>query len=135
MLELNTDNTDEVMSEINMTPLVDVMLVLLIIFMIAMPLLTQSIRIDLPVADSQPDPVKPSSISLSVAKDGNVHWDKEPINEIELKQRLQNIAKQQPQPEIRLHGDKQAAYGQVVRVMSAVRSAGIQQLGFVTLPE
>lgn len=125
---------DDVMSEINMTPLVDVMLVLLIIFIIAMPLLNHAIKIDLPRADNQPNKITPQTINLSVNKKGEIHWNKVPLSQEALEQQLKLAAQQQPQPEIHLRGDRHVEYEHVVKVMSAVRRAGIQKLGFITMP-
>jgi len=128
------DNNDEVMSEINMTPLVDVMLVLLIIFIIAMPLLNDAIKIELPIVDNQPNKITPETITLSVNEKGEVYWNKHVIKAEVLQQKLQTVAQQQPQPEIHLRGDRRVEYEYVVRIMTAVRQAGIQKLGFVTTP-
>lgn len=133
--DFKLDDGDEVMSEINMTPMVDVMLVLLVIFIIAMPLLNHALRIDLPKAQSQASQVTATSITLSVTRNGEIHWNKQPIDKSALQQRLVSAARQQPQPEIHLHADRQIAYEQVVQVMSLVRQAGMQKLGFITLPD
>lgn len=130
----NYENNDEVMSEINMTPLVDVMLVLLIIFIIAMPLLNDAINIDLPKADNQTSKVTPETIILTINDNGHVFWNKQAITQALLQQQLQAAAQQQPQPEIHLRGDRHVEYDYVVKVMTAVRNAGIQKLGFVTEP-
>ena len=130
----NYENNDEVMSEINMTPLVDVMLVLLIIFIIAMPLLNDAIKIDLPKADNQASKVTPETITLTINDNGHVFWNKQAITQALLQQQLQAAAQQQPQPEIHLRGDRHVEYNYVVKVMTAVRNAGIQNLGFVTEP-
>ena len=129
------DNDDEVMSEINMTPMVDVMLVLLVIFIIAMPLLNHSVKIDLPVADNIANEITPETVTLSVMVDGSIHWNDQAIMEKALAQRLQIVAQQQPQPEIHLRGDRQVDYEHVVKVMTVVQQSGIQKLGFVTRPE
>ncbi|MDH5424606.1 MAG: biopolymer transporter ExbD [Gammaproteobacteria bacterium] len=128
------ENNDEVMSEINMTPLVDVMLVLLIIFIIAMPLLNDAIKIDLPKADNQASKISPETISLSVNQSGQVFWNKQLMTQDALQQRLKIAAQQQPQPEVHLRGDRHVEYEYVISVMTAVRHAGIQKLGFVTEP-
>jgi len=134
MFDNGQDNNDEVMSEINMTPLVDVMLVLLIIFIVAMPLLNDAIKIDLPIADNQPNKITPDTITLSVNENGKVYWNKQAISAESLQQQLQAVAQLQPQPEIHLRGDRRVEYDHVIRVMTAVRHAGIQKLGFVTTP-
>ncbi len=128
------DNGDEVMSEINMTPLVDVMLVLLIIFIIAIPVLTNAIKLDLPRAAASPDDVKPERVTLSVTAEGRVHWNDTLLVEGELEPLLNTAAAQQPQPEIAIRGDRKAEYEHVIRVMATAQRAGIQKLGFVTEP-
>lgn len=122
------------MSDINMTPLVDVMLVLLIIFIIAVPVITHSVKVDLPRADNTPNEIKPQTINLSVTADGKLHWDESDISFEELPQRLAIEASKQPQPEIHIRGDRKVAYEEVIKVMAAVQRAGILKLGFVTEP-
>jgi len=128
------DNTDEIMSEINMTPLVDVMLVLLVIFMITMPLLNHAVKIDLPQADNIANKIKPETVTLSVTAAGEIHWNEQPITEKVLAERLQLAAQQTTQPEIQLRGDRRVDYEHVVKVMASVQRAGILKLGFVTEP-
>lgn len=122
------------MSDINMTPLVDVMLVLLIIFIIAVPVITHSVKVDLPRADNTPNDIKPETINLSVTADGKLHWDESDISFEALPQRLAVEANKQPQPEIHIRGDRKVAYEEVIKVMAAVQRAGILKLGFVTEP-
>ena len=128
-----SDN-EEVMSEINMTPLVDVMLVLLIIFILAMPVITHTIKIDLPKASNEASETEPDIITLAVAEQGEIHWNNEKISALELELRLQHAAQQQPQPSVHLRGDRLVDYEHVVNVMAAVQQAGINSLGFVTDP-
>ena len=128
------ETSDDIMSEINMTPLVDVMLVLLVIFMITMPLLNHSIKIDLPQADNITNKIKPETVSLSVTAAGEIHWNEKLITGKVLAERLQLAAQQASQPEIHLRGDRQVDYEHVVKVMAAVQRAGILKLGFVTEP-
>ena len=128
------DNTDDVMSEINMTPLVDVMLVLLIIFIITVPVLTHSVKVDLPRADNTPNELKPETISLAVNADGAIFWNETQVSFEDLEARLTAEASKQPQPEIHIRGDKAAAYEHVIQTMAAVQRAGILKLGFVTEP-
>lgn len=123
---------DEVMSEINMIPLVDVMLVLLIIFMLTVPVLTHSVQIDLPRAENRPNELTPETVTISVTRGGQVHWNDQAITEDVLMQRLHTVSQQQPQPDIHLRGDRQVDYEHVVKVMAAVQRAGILKLGFVT---
>lgn len=128
------DADDDMVSEINMTPLVDVMLVLLIIFIITVPVLTHSVRLDLPRADNAPDLVRPESVTLSITADGTIHWNEEAISAAALESRLRASAGRQPQPEVFIRGDREVAYENVVRVMAAVQRAGILKLAFVTEP-
>ncbi len=128
------ESQDEVMSEINMTPLVDVMLVLLIIFIITVPVLTHSVNVDLPRASNVPNEVKPSTVQLAVNAQGEVFWNERKVSAEELAAELKTAAAAQPQPEIHLRGDRTVAYEHVVKTMAAVQSAGILKLGFVTEP-
>jgi len=129
------DGDEGVVSEINMTPLVDVMLVLLVIFILAVPVLTHGIKLDLPRADNAPDDVKPETIMLSITADAQLHWNEEVISPEELNVRLDALAQQQPQPEIHIRGDRHVEYEHVIKVMAAVQRAGMLKLGFVTEPE
>ena len=128
------DDQEEVMNEINVTPLVDVMLVLLVIFILAVPVLTQSVSIDLPRTDRVNTVVNPVMVAISVGADGTILWDGHPVNDMELVDALERAALADPQPEIRLYGDRKAAYEYIVRVMAAAQKAGIEKLGFVTEP-
>lgn len=128
------DDQAEVMSEINMTPLVDVMLVLLIIFIITVPVLTHSVNVDLPQAENAPAEIKPETINIALDAQGKIFWNETPVTTAELDARLASAAAQQPQPEIHLRGDKALAYGQVAQTMAAIQRAGISKLGFITQP-
>lgn len=127
------DDQDEVMSEINMTPLVDVMLVLLIIFILAMPVITHSVKIDLPQVSHEINTPQTESVALTVAEQGGIYWNGEQIAMAQLKERLARYA-HQPSAQIQLSGDRQVAYEHIVEVMAAVQQAGITKLGFVTEP-
>jgi biopolymer transport protein ExbD len=128
------ENNDDVMSEINMTPLVDVMLVLLIIFIITVPVLTHSVEVELPRASNVPDTSKPTTVQLSVDASGEVYWNDRKVSQAELTTHLSAAAIATPQPEIHLRGDRTVAYEHVVKTMAAVQNAGILKLGFVTEP-
>lgn len=128
------NDQEDVMSEINVTPLVDVMLVLLVIFILTVPVLTQSVRVDLPRTQMADTVTRPETIALSVSEDGMLYWNGNRIDETELEKALAEAAAADPQPEIRLYGDRQVAYERIVRVMAAVRQAGIEKLAFVTQP-
>ena len=128
------DDEPDVMNEINMTPLVDVMLVLLIIFIITVPVLTHSVKIDLPRVDNTPNELKPETINLSVNAEGNVFWNETQVTMEELDLRLETESNKQPQPEVHIRGDKTVDYEHVIKTMAAVQRSGILKLGFVTEP-
>lgn len=129
-----TSNHDdeEVMSEINMTPLVDVMLVLLIIFMLTVPVLTHSVNVDLPRAGSTTAEITPETVTIAVDAEGRIFWDEDLLDERALKARLAAAAVATPQPQIYIYGDRRADYEHVIRVMAKAQEAGLTQLGFVT---
>jgi len=131
---MNDDDDDDVVSEINMTPLVDVMLVLLIIFIITVPVLTHSVNIDLPRASNQPNVVKPQTITISVTEEGQVYWNESLVDKQQLSAKLQQVAAQQPQAEVHIRGDKKVDYEYVMQVMAEVQRNGVQKLGFITEP-
>jgi biopolymer transport protein ExbD len=127
-------SSDDVVSDINMVPLIDVMMVLLIIFIITVPVLTHTVKLDLPRADNTPQVVKPEAINLSIATDGAVFWNNDRLDEQALAQRLEAAAKSEPQPEIFIRGDRKVEYEHVAKTMAAVQRAGLLKLGFVTEP-
>lgn len=128
------DSDDEVMSEINMTPLVDVMLVLLIIFMITMPVITHSVKIELPQASSQPEQNPPETVDIVINAEGNYFWNSTPVSAEELALRLGAAAQQPTEPVLRLNADRNARYDPVAQVLAAAQRAGLQKVGVVTKP-
>ncbi len=120
------------MAEINVTPMVDVMLVLLVIFILAAPLFTQSIKLDLPAAQATPAQTEPATVSLSIDPAGKIFWDNTPITQSELNQRFVIAAKQQPQPQLQLRADKNTRYEIIAQVMGAAQANGLTKLGFIT---
>ena len=126
---------DEVVSAINTTPLVDVMLVLLIIFLITIPVVTHTIPVLLPKETNIARQTKPENIEISVSKDGDVYWNAQlvPDNEA-LFQRLKKIAVQVPQPEVHIRADGETRYESVGRVVATLQSASILKIGFITEP-
>jgi len=126
---------DEVMSEINMTPLVDVMLVLLIIFIITIPVINHAVKIDLPRATNQPNDSKPQSINVSIDAQGKVFWNQQEVDEATLDQRIAEAALQQPQPELHLRADREVRYERVAQVMAAAQHGGLGKIGFITEPK
>ena len=129
------DEPDEVMNEINMTPLVDVMLVLLIIFIITIPVMKHSVNIDLPRATNQPQDVKPETIRLSVDAKGDYYWNENRVEEANLVPMLKAEAAKEPQPELHIRGDKDVRYERVAQIMSAAQQAGVRKIGFITEPK
>jgi biopolymer transport protein ExbD len=121
-------------AEINMIPLIDVMLVLLVIFIVTAPLLTHAVKIDLPKASSQVNVVKRENIHLSIDAAGTVYWNGEAVTAEAWRARMTESARLQPQPELHIRADGEIAYRQVVGVMSDAARAGITRIGFVTDP-
>jgi len=134
-MSFNSYDDQQEMSEINMTPLVDVMLVLLIIFIITVPVITHSVKVDLPQASQQPTEVKPDVVTLTVQRDGSLMWNDEALTFENLELRLQAVAQQEKQPELRIQGDKAVEYEKVVQVMAAAQRSGVEKLGFMTEPQ
>lgn len=126
---------DEVMSEINMTPLVDVMLVLLIIFIITIPVINHAVKIDLPRATNQPNDTKPQNINVSVDAQGKVFWNQQEVDKAALEQRIAEAAQQEPQPELHLRADREVRYERVAEVMAAAQHGGLGKIGFITEPK
>ena len=133
--ELHTQAHNQRMSEINTTPLVDVMLVLLVIFIITAPLLTHAVKIDLPQATSQPLPEKPEVISLAIDATGKMYWNDAPLVQGELKQKLQQAADRKPQPELQIRADKETRYQILATIMADALNVGITKLGFLNEPQ
>ena len=121
-------------AEINMIPLIDVMLVLLIIFMVTAPLLTHAIKVELPRASAESDPIRRESIHLSIDREGTVYWNGEVVTEAAWRARMEQRAKLDPQPELHIYADGDIAYRRVVAVMSDAAKAGLTRIGFVTDP-
>jgi len=134
-LASESSDEEEMNSTINTTPLVDVMLVLLIIFMITIPVVTQSIKLELPKERNVPTQTKPENIVIAVNRDGEVHWGLERLPDIEtLVTRLKLVAVKEPQPEVHIRGDSEVRYESVGRVVVACQRAGILKVGFITEP-
>ncbi len=123
------------MSDINMTPLIDVMLVLLVIFIITAPLLASSIRLDLPKTDAAAPNDTPRFVLLVVDKTGQVFLDDKPVAQLELARRLALVAGQNPDTEVQLRADEAVPYGRVVEVLGVAQKAGLSRIGFVAEPK
>ncbi len=122
------------MAEINMIPLIDVMLVLLVIFIITAPLLTHAVKVDLPKAASLPDQPRPETVQLSIQADGTVYWNAEQVDGAAWREKMEAAAAQTPQPEIHIRADGELAYKHVAQVMADAARARLHKLGFATDP-
>jgi biopolymer transport protein ExbD len=129
------DEPDEVMNEINMTPLVDVMLVLLIIFIITVPVLKHAISVDLPRASNQVQVTKPETVLLSVDAKGDYYLNDAKVDDASLATLLQAEAAKDPQPDLHIRGDKEVRYERVAQAMAAAQQAGVKKIGFITEPK
>lgn len=123
------------MAEINMIPLIDVMLVLLVIFIITAPLLTHAVKIDLPKASSEPNLTKPEHIQVSIDAASALFWNGEKLDRNALRARLATASQQKPQPELHLRADKTTPYQAVAEVMADAAKAGMTRIGFVSNPD
>jgi biopolymer transport protein ExbD len=122
------------MAEINVTPLVDVMLVLLVIFIITAPLLASAIKLDLPDVKAAPAAARPDTVRIAIDAEGRYYWNDQLIEDAALPQRLAAAARAQPQPELHLRADRDTRYDRLARLMAAAQDAGLTRIGFVTDP-
>ena len=129
------DDEEQMNSTINTTPLVDVMLVLLIIFLITIPVVTQSIQLTLPKERNVPTQTKPENILLAVSKDGDIYWNTRKMPDVEsVVTELKKLSTKEPQPEVHIRGDQDARYESVGRLVVACQRAGIAKVGFILEP-
>ena len=133
--DLTMGNDDDVMNEINMTPMVDIMLVLLIIFIITVPVMKHSVNIDLPRATNEAQNIKPETLRLSVDAQGVYFMNEIQIADDQLLPQLKTAAGQNPQPELHIRGDKAVRYERVAEAMAAAQQAGLRKIGFITEPK
>ena len=129
------DDTDDVMNEINMTPLVDVMLVLLIIFIITVPVMKHAVNIDLPRVTNQPQDSKPETVRLTVDAQGAYFLNEQRVEDTALPDLLKAAAAKTPQPDLHIRGDKAVRYERVAEAMAAAQQAGLKKIGFITEPK
>jgi biopolymer transport protein ExbD len=122
------------MAEINMVPLIDVMLVLLVIFIVTAPLLTHAVKVDLPKASSEPNLTQPDNVQLAIDRGGLVYWNGEVLDRSGWRSRMDAAAAQRPQPEVHIRADGAVPYRRVAEVMSDAAKAGLARIGFVTDP-
>ncbi len=135
-MHLGSEADDEIISTINTTPLVDVMLVLLIIFLITIPVVTTSVKVDLPKENNAVRETKPDNLIISVDANGKVFLFDTPMkNATDLQARLKTFAAKEPQPEVQIRGDARSSFEAVGRVLYSVQQAGLQHVGFITEPE
>jgi len=132
----NHHRQQELMADINVTPMVDVMLVLLVIFILAAPIFTQKVALSLPQAKAGAAAAPPAAtVTLAIDAHGATFWNNQAVTPAALEQRLQQAAKQQPQPELQLRADKNTRYEVVAQVMASAQASGLTKLGFVTEPK
>ena len=123
------------MAEINMVPLIDVMLVLLVIFIVTAPLLTNTVKLDLPKADAAGTTTKPDKIEFAIDDIGNLYWNSEPVSRAEASRRFGDASKRQPQPEVHLRADREVAYRYVAETLADASKAGLSKIGFISARE
>src|SRR5690349_4033860 len=123
------------MAEINMVPLIDVMLVLLVIFIVTAPLLTQAVKLELPKATSQPNDLQPEKIEFAIDAAGTLYWNGESVTRAQAAERFTAEGRKQPQPEVHLKADQNAAYRHVAQALADASKAGLSKVGFVSEPE
>ena len=123
------------MAEINVIPLVDIMLVLLVIFSITAPVVTHSVKVDLPRVSHERNEVPPQAVTLSLDADGALYWDQEPLAAESLESRLERAVAEQPELELHLRADQHTPYERLARVLTQARAAGVLRIGFITEPE
>ncbi|GAA6143820.1 biopolymer transporter ExbD [Hydrogenophaga sp. 5NK40-0174] len=126
------EDNDQMLSEINMIPFIDVMLVLLIIFIITVPVIKHAVNVELPEANSQALEPEKENVRLSINADGEYFWNELPVQQAEMAARMSAMAAEMPQPTLHIQGDKAVRYETVATAMSLAQSAGIRQIGFVT---
>ena len=131
-LEGSDDNAP--LAEINMVPLIDVMLVLLVIFLVTAPMLTHAVKVDLPRAISMPNLSKPETVQVSIDAAGTVFWNAQAVDSAALSTRLATAAAQQPQPELHIRAERTTPYEKVAQLMSEAARVGVSRIGFVTDP-
>lgn len=133
--KLSESGSEQPQSEINMIPLIDVMLVLLIVFMITAPLLSNAVKVDLPQTSSSPEDIKKEDIKLAIKADGSIFWSGEAVSREDLEARLIAASKLRPVPELHIHADRQLDYGKVADIMALSSRSGVTKIAFVSEPQ
>ena len=135
-ITVGSGDEGEPMADINVTPLVDVMLVLLIIFIITIRVIIQQVPVELPKATNLPTQTKPENITIAIDKEGDIFWNTQRLNgQDDLKQRLRGIVREDPQPEVHIRGDSNVRYQYVGQVLVATQQIGIRKVAFITTPD
>ena len=129
------EQSDPLLNDINMTPFIDVMLVLLIVFMIALPVVSHAVKIDLPRASIEKMAQDTQAIDLAISANGDIHWNKEALTQSQLLTRLDTLAAQTTTPDIRLFADRAVEYGRVAWVMTSAQQRGLTKIDFVLQPD
>lgn len=124
-------DTGEPMMDMNMTPLIDVLLVLLIMFIITIPIQTHAVKVDLPQGNNPAPPVQPTKNTLAIDPAGTITWNGIPVNEVTLRQYLDQSAAMSPEPELHFQPDPQAKYEQVDKVLAVIKRSNVTKLGFI----
>lgn len=132
---LSADSDEEFNPEINTTPLVDVMLVLLIIFIITVPVINHSVKLDLPKVSTQPNDAKPEAVNLSIDARGKLFWNNQALAEDQLAEHIAIAAQKTPQPELHLRAERTTSYEKIAQVMAAAQNGGLTKIGFITEPK
>ncbi|MGS1000342.1 ExbD/TolR family protein [Burkholderia glumae] len=131
---MDGNNDEGVMNDINMTPLIDVMLVLLIIFIVTLPVINKAVKVDLPKAVAQPAESKSQDIDLSITADKTVLWNKTVVDDAALKLRVEAAARQGEPPAVNINADQHVEYGKVAAVLAALQGGGLNKINFVMQP-
>lgn len=131
----NHHRQKEAMADINVTPMVDVMLVLLVIFILSAPMFTHAVKLDLPKAQAAAAPQQPDAVRISIDAAGTVYWNEAALKADELAQHLASAAQREPQPELQLRADRATRYEAVAQLMAAAQEQGLTKLVFVTEPK
>ena len=126
---------ESLMAEINMTPFVDVMLVLLIVFIVTLPVIQHSVKVQLPKAQSQANKAQTEAIQLTIDAKGLIYWNKTQVSQDQFEEKAKSAAEQSPQPEINLRADRSVVYERVAQVLAGCKRAGLTKIGFVTEPK
>ena len=135
MAGITSEDHDEVMSEINMIPFIDIMLVLLIVFIITVPVMKHAVKVELPKAANEQAQIKPETIQLAIKADGAYFWNQEAVSDTQLQAKLDEAAKLPEPPDLHISGDKDVRYERVAQAMAAAQHAGLKKIGFITDPK